>query len=526
MTTVYHRCRLPVKPVKGAAAAAKIELQCLVYLLKSRFADAANVRCKARALFMTDIFVSYANEDRERAAQLAELLQAQGWRVWWDRRIPAGRTWRSVLEDALEQSRCMLVLWSEHSVASPWVAEEAEEARRLGKPLVPVLLDRVEPPIGFRSIQCADLAQWDGSMDAPASRQLADDLAALLGGQQSARPEPVRREVRQQNWSQGLRQHFARHWPKAALAGLALALFVVWQNWPDADQPAPPLPEAQRADRFPNAPLTDLAVSGERKAIKPAEKLQLSLKGHYADGSQRELLEGAQWFSRDERVAAVDAGGQITGLRPGKTTVVAKLGDIESAEWPVRVEENVAAARAAPPRLVDLTISAAKQELSPSETVTLRVRGRYSDDSEKAMPSGIEWRVSNPSVVTVDRGGELIAERPGRTDIVARAQGLSSRPLAVYVKQVRKSIEPAKTAANRERSTEKKSPAKEETKALVLAHIGRAQNLREQGNYAGALTELEKARAIDAGDESVRKEIEQTKRACNAEKMLGNNVSC
>jgi hypothetical protein len=40
------------------------------------------------------------------------------------------------------------------------------------------------------------------------------------------------------------------------------------------------------------------------------------------------------------------------------------------------------------------------------------------------------------------------------------------------------------------------------------------------------LSELEKARAIDAGDESVRKEIEQTKRACSAEKVLGNNVSC
>ena len=77
---------------------------------------------------MADIFISYANEDRESAAQLARTLETAGWRVWWDRRIPAGRTWRAVLEDALREMRCMVVLWSENSVQSPWVAEEAEEA--------------------------------------------------------------------------------------------------------------------------------------------------------------------------------------------------------------------------------------------------------------------------------------------------------------------------------------------------------------------------------------------------------------
>ncbi|HEX5021239.1 MAG TPA: toll/interleukin-1 receptor domain-containing protein [Candidatus Binatia bacterium] len=82
---------------------------------------------------MADIFISYANEDRDRAGQLAALLEHEGWSVWWDRRIPAGRTWRSVLEGALDNSRCMIVLWSENSVNSPWVAEEAEEARRLEK---------------------------------------------------------------------------------------------------------------------------------------------------------------------------------------------------------------------------------------------------------------------------------------------------------------------------------------------------------------------------------------------------------
>ena len=65
-----------------------------------------------------------------------------------------------------------------------------------------------------------------------------------------------------------------------------------------------------------------------------------------------------------------------------------------------------------------------------------------------------------------------------------------------------------------------------DTKAKLTAFLGRAGSLREQGNYSGALAELEKARSLDPSDDTVRKEIEQTKRACNAERVLGNPVNC
>jgi hypothetical protein len=35
-----------------------------------------------------DIFISYAKEEKERAAVLAEALEDFGWSVWWDRVIP------------------------------------------------------------------------------------------------------------------------------------------------------------------------------------------------------------------------------------------------------------------------------------------------------------------------------------------------------------------------------------------------------------------------------------------------------
>ncbi len=129
---------------------------------------------------MADIFLSYNEKDRDAVRRLAERLQSSGWSVWWDRRIPAGLTWRSVLERELAQMRCMVVLWSQHSVASEWVCEEAAEGRQLGR-LVPVLIEHVRPPRGFREIQAADLVEWDGSPDFVGLRQLVEDIEGLIG---------------------------------------------------------------------------------------------------------------------------------------------------------------------------------------------------------------------------------------------------------------------------------------------------------------------------------------------------------
>ena len=129
---------------------------------------------------MADIFLSYNERDRDAVRRLAEALQSTGWSVWWDRRIPAGLTWRGVLERELQHMRCMVVLWSQHSVASDWVCEEAAEGRQLGR-LVPVLLEHVRPPAGFREIQAADLVDWDGSHDFLGLRRLLEDIEALIG---------------------------------------------------------------------------------------------------------------------------------------------------------------------------------------------------------------------------------------------------------------------------------------------------------------------------------------------------------
>lgn len=110
---------------------------------------------------MADIFISYAREDLESARRLAGALEERGWPVFWDRTIPPGKTWREVISAALQDARCVIVLWSSHSVNSHWVLEEADSGLERNI-LVPAFIEAVKVPLGYGSIQAADLSQWDG----------------------------------------------------------------------------------------------------------------------------------------------------------------------------------------------------------------------------------------------------------------------------------------------------------------------------------------------------------------------------
>jgi uncharacterized membrane protein YhaH (DUF805 family) len=113
---------------------------------------------------MADVFVSYAREDRARADQIAQALQAAGIDVFWDTEIPPGQTWADFIEAKLGQCKAVIVLWSETSTRSQWVREEARMARDRGK-LIPVLLDASQMPFGFGEVQAANLSNWTGGDD-------------------------------------------------------------------------------------------------------------------------------------------------------------------------------------------------------------------------------------------------------------------------------------------------------------------------------------------------------------------------
>lgn len=138
---------------------------------------------------MSDIFISYASADRERAKLLSTALVDRGWSVWWDRTIPPGMEYAEVIEQALDSSTCVVVLWSAASVASSWVKTEAAEAlqRRI---LVPALIEDTKIPLEFRRLQAADLSQWRGEASHPELEKFLTAVGAKIhGGERPRRDE-------------------------------------------------------------------------------------------------------------------------------------------------------------------------------------------------------------------------------------------------------------------------------------------------------------------------------------------------
>ncbi|MEP6609691.1 MAG: TIR domain-containing protein [Burkholderiaceae bacterium] len=128
---------------------------------------------------MADLFVSYSREDQARAEQIVRLLEDHGWDVFWDQETRAGTLWPKVLEDELNSARCLVALWTTTSIESRWVRIEAYEALQSEK-LVPVMLDKVRPPLEFRQTQTFDLVGWSGDRDDSRIAHLLSDLTALV----------------------------------------------------------------------------------------------------------------------------------------------------------------------------------------------------------------------------------------------------------------------------------------------------------------------------------------------------------
>lgn len=186
---------------------------------------------------MADLFLSYSSQDRPRAKELADALTAQGFSVWWDRKIPTGEAFDDELGRQIEAARAIVVLWSPNSVASRWVKDEASEGLSR-KTLFPVMLAQTRLPFGYRRIQTADFRDWQPGTPHLGFDQLVASLRRGLAGGGTLEldadhpaPPPVR-----PNW-------LVDHWRRSiafrlltlllpALVMAAGALVMMQVHWP------------------------------------------------------------------------------------------------------------------------------------------------------------------------------------------------------------------------------------------------------------------------------------------------------
>lgn len=109
---------------------------------------------------MSGLFLSYSRADRALAAQIVRAMRAVGVAVWWDEDMSAVY-WQQELASKIHELSGVLVIWTEASIRSVNVQDEARLARREDK-LLNVMVGVSAPPFPFDGINGFHLDDWTG----------------------------------------------------------------------------------------------------------------------------------------------------------------------------------------------------------------------------------------------------------------------------------------------------------------------------------------------------------------------------
>jgi hypothetical protein len=123
---------------------------------------------------MNHVFVSYADEDKRAVTFVCDALKAEGVTTWVSfRHIRPGENWDEAIERALAEASALVVIVSPSSVASRYVRAEVEEAIRKQKTVVPVIIEPVDIPLRWGTLQHV---KWNSHNYRTAARKIAHGL--------------------------------------------------------------------------------------------------------------------------------------------------------------------------------------------------------------------------------------------------------------------------------------------------------------------------------------------------------------
>ena len=123
----------------------------------------------------TDVFVSYAHEDRDFVVKVHQALRGRGRTAWvdWDG-IPPSAEWMTEIENAIIRAQAYVFVVSLQSASSPVCATEAGIAARHNKKVIPVVAEAVDPA---RLPPVVAARQW---IDAEPARDFTAVIDALV----------------------------------------------------------------------------------------------------------------------------------------------------------------------------------------------------------------------------------------------------------------------------------------------------------------------------------------------------------
>jgi hypothetical protein len=127
---------------------------------------------------MSDIFVSYASQDRDAAFRIVTFLEQNGIACWVaPRDVPPGMEYGEAIIQGIAQSRALVLILSDQSNESQFVRKEVERAVSKTKPVLPVRIREVKPSGSLEFFISS--SQWVDAWKSPMEQHLLPLVAAI-----------------------------------------------------------------------------------------------------------------------------------------------------------------------------------------------------------------------------------------------------------------------------------------------------------------------------------------------------------
>lgn len=166
-----------------------------------------------------------------------------------------------------------------------------------------------------------------------------------------------------------------------------------------------------------DASLESIEVLADNSNLCVKEKIQLTVKAKFSDGTEKDVTSSAVFSAVDTTILSVSSSGEVQGLKKGTCTVTVSYTENgttkeNSIDFEIFNEDEEKPEKV----LQSITLSTGSVNLTVGDTFKLGVTASYSGSSDADITAKAKYSSSNSSVAAVS-GGVITAMGSGSAEI-------------------------------------------------------------------------------------------------------------
>ena len=163
-----------------------------------------------------------------------------------------------------------------------------------------------------------------------------------------------------------------------------------------------------------SATLVSLAIAPVNSTMPNEANKQFTATGAFSNSTTQDMTQLVLWKSSNPAVAIINAGGFVTSVATGNTTIQASFGSVVQST--TLTVSNVA--------LASISITPANTTISKGTLLKFTATATYTDGSTATL-TNVSWKSSKPQFANVRSSGIVHGKKAGSVTISATAFGLT-----------------------------------------------------------------------------------------------------